>query len=78
MGVELRESLVLVVDGAELELTRKEAEEIYELLRKYLNKGEEIKWVPWYPTPWYTYEAEYPPEGGKWEITVTDGTGNKS
>ena len=78
MAVELRESLVLVVDGAELALTRKEAEEIYELLRKYLNKGEEIKWVPWYPTPWYTYEAEYPPEGGKWEITVTDGTGNKS
>ena len=77
MAVELRESLVLVVDGAELALTRKEAEEIYELLRKYLNKGEDIKWVPWYPTPWYTYEAEYPPEGGKGEITVTDGTGNK-
>lgn len=70
MGVELRESLVLVVDGAELELTRKEAEEIYELLRKYLNKGEDIKWVPWYPTP-YFYETTYPPEGVKWEVTIT-------
>jgi len=77
MAVELRESLVLVVDGKDREVERWEAEGMYEVLKRYLNKGEDIKWVPWYPTPWYTYEAEYPPEGGKWEITVTDGTGNK-
>ena len=77
MAVELRESLVLVVDGAELELTREEAEGIYAVLKRYLNKGDEIQWIPWYP-PYYSYETTYPPEGGKWEITVTDGTGNKS
>ena len=72
MAVELREDLVLVVDGAELEVTREEAEEMYEVLKRYLNKGEEmeIKWVPWYPTP-YFYKTTYPPEGGEWEVTIT-------